>query len=75
MCGRTHRSQSGRRTTGNSRKTMIRSLKAGLRRLQADYVDLFMPHFPDEITPVAEILEAFDDLIGLISGQFLSLVA
>src|SRR5664280_2906225 len=34
-------------TTGNSRKTMIRSLEASLRRLNTDYVDVFMPHFPD----------------------------
>jgi aryl-alcohol dehydrogenase-like predicted oxidoreductase len=56
-------------TTGNSRKTMIRSLEASLRRLQTDYVDVFMPHFPDGTTPVAEILDAFDDLIR--SGKIL----
>jgi aryl-alcohol dehydrogenase-like predicted oxidoreductase len=56
-------------TTGNSRKTMIRSLEASLRRLQTDYVDVFMPHFPDGITPVEEILAGFDDLIR--SGKVL----
>ena len=50
-------------TTGNSRKTMIRSLEASLRRLNTDYVDVFMPHFPDGITPIEEILAGFDDLI------------
>jgi aryl-alcohol dehydrogenase-like predicted oxidoreductase len=50
-------------TTGNSRKTMIRSLEASLRRLDTDYVDVFMPHFPDGVTPIEEILAGFDDLI------------
>jgi aryl-alcohol dehydrogenase-like predicted oxidoreductase len=56
-------------TTGNSRKTMIRSLEASLRRLNTDYVDVFMPHFPDGLTPVGEILAGFDDLIQ--SGKIL----
>jgi len=50
-------------TTGNSRKTMIRSLEESLRRLNTDFVDVFMPHFPDGVTPVEEILAGFDDLI------------
>jgi aryl-alcohol dehydrogenase-like predicted oxidoreductase len=50
-------------TTGNSRKVMIRSLEASLRRLNTDYVDVFMPHFPDGSTPIEEILAGFDDLI------------
>src|ERR1022692_4740752 len=56
-------------TTGNSRKTMIRSLEASPRRLNTDYVDVFMPHFPDGITPIEEILAGFDDLIR--SGKIL----
>lgn len=51
-------------TTGNSRKVMIRSLDASLRRLDTDYVDVFMPHFPDGTTPLEEILAGFDDLVG-----------
>ncbi|MFJ1761356.1 aldo/keto reductase [Amycolatopsis sp. NPDC088138] len=50
-------------TTGNSRKTMIRSLEESLRRLKTGYVDVFMPHFPDGVTPVAEILAGFEDLV------------
>ena len=50
-------------TTGNSRKVMIRSLEASLRRLNTDYVDVFMPHFPDGTTPIEEILAGLDDLI------------
>ena len=50
-------------TTGNGRKTMIRSLEASLRRLNTDYVDVFMPHFPDQITPAEEIMAGFEDLV------------
>jgi aryl-alcohol dehydrogenase-like predicted oxidoreductase len=50
-------------TTGNSRKVMLRSLEESLRRLNTDYVDVFMPHFPDGTTPMDEILAGFDDLI------------
>jgi aryl-alcohol dehydrogenase-like predicted oxidoreductase len=56
-------------TTGNSRKIMVRSLEASLRRLNTDYVDVFMPHFPDGATPIEEILAGFDDLIR--SGKIL----
>jgi aryl-alcohol dehydrogenase-like predicted oxidoreductase len=50
-------------TTGNSRKVMIRSLEESLRRLNTGYVDVFMPHFPDGVTPMTEILAGLEDLI------------
>jgi aryl-alcohol dehydrogenase-like predicted oxidoreductase len=56
-------------TTGNSRKVMVRSLEASLRRLNTHYVDVFMPHFPDGTTPIEEILAGFDDLVR--SGKIL----
>jgi aryl-alcohol dehydrogenase-like predicted oxidoreductase len=56
-------------TTGNGRKIMIRSLEASLRRLGTDYVDVFMPHFPDGTTPMEEILAGLDDAIR--SGKVL----
>jgi aryl-alcohol dehydrogenase-like predicted oxidoreductase len=49
--------------TGNGRRTMVRSLEASLGRLKTDYVDVFMPHFPDQVTPMDEIRAGFDDLI------------
>jgi aryl-alcohol dehydrogenase-like predicted oxidoreductase len=56
-------------TTGNSRKVMVRSLEESLRRLKTEYVDVFMPHFPDEVTPIEEILAGLDDLVR--SGKIL----
>jgi aryl-alcohol dehydrogenase-like predicted oxidoreductase len=56
-------------TTGNSRKNMIRSVEASLRRLGTDYIDLYWVHFPDQMTPTEEILSGFNDLIA--SGKIL----
>jgi aryl-alcohol dehydrogenase-like predicted oxidoreductase len=47
---------------GNGRKHMIRALEDSLRRLGTDYVDLFLLHTWDRITPVEEVLRTFDDL-------------
>lgn len=48
---------------GNGRKHMIRSVEASLRRLGTDYLDLFLLHTWDRITPVEEVLRTFDDLV------------
>ncbi|UOX89157.1 aldo/keto reductase [Amycolatopsis sp. FBCC-B4732] len=48
---------------GNGRKHMIRALEASLRRLGTDYVDLFLLHTWDRITPVEEVVRTFDDLV------------
>ncbi|MEU4893517.1 aldo/keto reductase [Streptomyces sp. NPDC044780] len=55
--------RTGISATGNSRKNMIRSLEASLRRLGTDYIDVYWAHIPDTITPVEEIVAAFDDLV------------
>ncbi|WP_194894906.1 aldo/keto reductase [Catenulispora pinisilvae] len=59
----TRQAQPAPGTTGNGRKVMVRSLEASLRRLGTDYVDVYMPHFPDGTTPIEEILAGFDTLI------------
>ncbi|MFD7441714.1 aldo/keto reductase [Streptomyces sp. NPDC059909] len=55
--------------TGNSRKNMIHSLEASLERLGTDYIDLYWIHFPDDLTPMEEILRGIDDLVS--SGKIL----
>ncbi|MFC4122996.1 aldo/keto reductase [Nonomuraea zeae] len=47
---------------GNGRKHMIRAVEASLRRLRTDYLDLFLLHTWDRITPVEEVMRTFDDL-------------
>ena len=48
---------------GLSRKHIMESANASLRRLQTDYVDLYQAHRFDYDTPLEETLRAFDDLV------------
>jgi aryl-alcohol dehydrogenase-like predicted oxidoreductase len=38
-------------------------VEASLRRLQTEYIDLYLAHFDDEDTPPDETMSAFDDLV------------
>jgi len=48
---------------------MVQSLEASLKRLGTDYVDLYWLHAWDFMTPVEEVMRAFDDLVR--SGKVL----
>ena len=48
---------------GLSRRWVMRSCEASLRRLQTDHIDLYQMHRPDPETPIDETLQAFDDLV------------
>jgi len=48
---------------GNHRKSMVQALEASLRRLKTDYIDLYWLHIWDQLTPVEEVMRAFDDLV------------
>src|SRR5262245_29792758 len=47
---------------GNHRKNMMQSVEASLKRLGTDYIDLYWLHIWDGLTPVDEVMRAFDDL-------------
>lgn len=49
---------------GVSRKHIMESIDASLRRLGTDYVDLYQVHVWDHITPIEETLRALDDLVS-----------
>jgi aryl-alcohol dehydrogenase-like predicted oxidoreductase len=53
----------GRNDRGLSRKHILESAHASLRRLQTDYVDLYQAHRFDHGTPLEETLRAWDDLV------------
>jgi L-glyceraldehyde 3-phosphate reductase len=48
---------------GGSRKYLLASLDASLRRLGLDYVDIFYHHRPDPGTPVEESMAALDHAV------------
>ena len=48
---------------GLSRKHILASIDASLKRLGTDYVDLYIAHRFDPHTPIEETLEAFDTVV------------
>ena len=48
---------------GGSRKYLLASLDASLRRLGLDYVDIFYSHRPDASTPLEETIGALDTAV------------
>jgi aryl-alcohol dehydrogenase-like predicted oxidoreductase len=53
----------GRNDRGLSRKHIVESCHASLRRLQTDYVDLYQAHRYDPTVPLEETMTAFADLV------------
>ena len=54
---------SGKNDRGLSRKHIIESCNASLKRLNTDHIDIYQMHRFDYETPLEESLSAFDDLI------------
>ncbi|WP_124978964.1 aldo/keto reductase [Nonlabens xiamenensis] len=48
---------------GNGRKNIKRSVEDSLRRLKTDYIDLYIMHCWDKVTPVEEVMRSLDDLV------------
>jgi aryl-alcohol dehydrogenase-like predicted oxidoreductase len=54
---------------GNHRKAMRQAVESSLKRLKTDYIDIYMPHFDDGVTPLDEIIRGMEDLVT--SGKIL----
>ncbi len=50
-------------SAGNHRKNLVQSLEASLKRLKTDYIDLYILHAWDYLTPVDEVVRALDDQV------------
>jgi aryl-alcohol dehydrogenase-like predicted oxidoreductase len=48
---------------GNGRKNIMRAVEGSLKRLGTDYIDLYILHTWDSITPVEEVMRTLDDLV------------
>lgn len=48
----------------SSRSGILSAIEASLRRLNTDYLDLYMLHWPDVSTPMEETLRVLDDLVS-----------
>ena len=46
-----------------TREMVIRKAEGSLKRLDTDYIDLFMYHSPDDVTPVEELAASMDALV------------
>jgi aryl-alcohol dehydrogenase-like predicted oxidoreductase len=54
---------SGKNDRGSSRKHIMESIHASLKRLNTDHIDLYQFHRFDFETPLEESLQAFEDLV------------
>ncbi|GMF39599.1 unnamed protein product [Phytophthora lilii] len=55
--------KTGPNDQGLSRKHIVEGLKASLKRLQLDYVDVVFCHRPDDFTPIEETVRAMNFVI------------
>ena len=66
--GRTMPGENGR---GLSRKHVLASIDASLRRLELEYVDLYQIHRWDPQTPIEETMEALHDVVKAGKARYL----
>jgi aryl-alcohol dehydrogenase-like predicted oxidoreductase len=60
----TYNAQTGNPNAGgNGRKNILRAVEGSLKRLGIDYIDLYILHTWDRVTPAEEVMRTFDDLV------------
>jgi len=57
-------SDMGRGKTDTTKDYILEAVEKSLERLQTDYIDLYLTHYDDGITPVEETLSAYAQLIN-----------
>jgi aryl-alcohol dehydrogenase-like predicted oxidoreductase len=56
---------------GLSRKHILASIDASLRRLRTDYVDVYQAHRYDDETPLTETMEAFASIVNAGKARYI----
>lgn len=64
-CGINMSPNPGPNRVGLSRKHIFDEVEKSLKRLDTDYIDLYIVHHPDMNTPVEETMQALDDLVKM----------
>jgi 1-deoxyxylulose-5-phosphate synthase len=65
------RTMPGENGAGLSRKHVLASIDASLKRLGLDYVDLYQIHRWDPRTPIEETMEALDDVVRAGKARYI----
>jgi aryl-alcohol dehydrogenase-like predicted oxidoreductase len=50
-------------SSGLSYRYILKAVEASLKRLDTEYIDLFLVHIPDPVTPLEETARALDDVV------------
>jgi 1-deoxyxylulose-5-phosphate synthase len=65
------RTMAGENGAGLSRKHVLASIDASLERLGLDYVDLYQIHRWDPLTPIAETMDALNDVVRAGKARYI----
>ena len=58
---------------GNGRKNILRAVESSLQRLGTDYIDLYMLHTWDKVTPAEEVMGTLDTLVRSGKVRYIAL--
>ena len=58
---------------GNGRKNIMRAVEGSLQRLGTDYIDLYILHTWDKVTPAAEVMRTMNDLVSSGKVRYIGL--
>jgi len=50
-------------SSGLSYRYILKAVEGSLKRLDTDYIDLYLVHIPDPVTPLEETARALDDIV------------
>lgn len=56
---------------GVNRKYVMQAIDDSLRRLGTDYIDLYQIHSPDPTTPIAETVDAYNDVVRAGKARYI----